>query len=189
MRKAVILHGTGSSHTGAWFPWVKKELERLGYEVWVPDLPKSDFPDIKRYNDFLLNSSWDFSDNLIIGHSSGAVEILGLLEVLPTSIKIDTGILVGSFTKEILIGSNWDNLKGLFTQPFDFSKIKQKANKFIFIHSDNDPYCPLEQAEFLHKKIGGEFILMPGQQHFSRHLDPKYDRFPELIKVIKQKVI
>lgn len=188
MKKAIILHGTGSSHKNNWFPWTKKQLENLGYEVWVPDLPQADHPNIKRYNEFLLNQDWDFVDNLVIGHSSGSVAILGLLQALPDDKKINTAILIGSFDNRLTSDPKWDVLKGLFEKPFDYKKIKQQAKQFIFIHSDNDPYCPLEQAKDLHGRIGGEFVPIPGQQHFSFHLDPKYEQFPELIEIIKQKV-
>lgn len=187
--KVVILHGTNSSSQNGWFPYVKRELEKLDYEVWVPDLPGADAPSIKRYNKFLLGSGWDFRDNLIIGHSSGSVAILGLLQALPDGVKAGTAVLVGSFTERLADDPKWHKTKGLFEKPFDFEKIKSKAKKFIFVHSDNDPYCPIEQAQFLHKQVGGEFIVVPGGQHFSSHIDPKYKRFPQLIEIIKQKVL
>lgn len=154
----------------------------------MPDLPNSDYPNVERYNKFLLGSDWDFNDNLIIGHSSGSVEILGLLQALPKNLAVNTAILVGSFSEVLATDPDWKEMKGLFEKPFDFVKIKHTAKHFIFIHSDNDPYCPIEQARYLHKQIGGEFIVIPGQQHFSFHLDPKYKRFPELIEIIKRRV-
>lgn len=189
MKKAVILHGTNSDHTSNWFPWLKGELEKLGYEVWVPDLPVNGRPSTKRYNEFLLSQGWDFSNNLIIGHSSGAVAILGLLQALPEGTKINTAILAGAFTKRLSQDPSWEMLSGLFDKPFDFESIKQKAKHFIFIHSEDDPYCPIEQAEELHDKIGGEFIRFEGMKHFGVKLDSRFTKFPELLDIIKQKVV
>ncbi len=165
MNNALILHGTGANSSANWFPWLKAELEKRHYKVWVPDLPDSDQPNIETYNNFLLsNKNWMFNkDSIIIGHSSGAVEILGLLEALPKDVVINKCFLIGSFKDDL----GWDSLKKLFIKPFDFKKIKTHAKEFIFIHSNDDPYCPLEHAKYLSKKINGKLIIKDGQGHFS----------------------
>lgn len=181
--KALILHGTGNNHAGNWFPWLKTELENLGYEVWVPDLPKSNRPNIERYNKFLLGEEWDFNDNLIIGHSSGAVEVLALLEALPDNIKVNTAIMVSVFEGDL----GWEDLKNLDGLKFDFEKIRSKAKQFIVIHSDDDPHCPPEGAKRIASKLGAEFKLFHGMKHFSEHTDSRFTKFPELLKIIKEK--
>lgn len=187
MKRAVILHGTSADHTSNWFPWLSKELENIGYQVWVPDLPHSDHPNMDCYNELLLNSGWDFNDNLVIGHSSGAVAILGLIAALPENVKVKTAILAGAFTKRLAEDPSWHMLTELFYKPFDFEKIKNKADQFIFLHSKDDPYCPIEQARELSEKLGGEFIEFDGFGHFSKSLDPKFSKFPELLEIIQTK--
>ncbi len=165
MKNALILHGTNGNSSENWFPWLKTELEKLEYEVWVPDLPQAEKPNIERYNKFILaNKEWKFdSEAIIIGHSSGAVEVLGLLEALPENIVVNKCFLVGSFINDL----GWDSLNELFLKPFDFEKIKKHAKEFIFIHSDNDPYCPLDHAKYLAEKLNSELIVEKGQGHFS----------------------
>lgn len=187
--KFIILHGTSADHESNWFPWLKEELEKLGHEVWVPNLPDADRPNIEKYNKFLLGESYDFSDSVIIGHSSGAVAILGLLQALPEGTKINTAVLVGSFTKRQVESPSWEMLKELFDSPFDLESIKQKADKFIFIHSEDDPYCPIDQAEFLHSKLGGDFVRFKNKGHFTQKLDPSFDKFPEILKIVEEKII
>lgn len=187
--KFVILHGTSADHESNWFPWLRKQLEESGHEVWVPDLPDADRPNIEKYNKLLLDSGYDFSDSVVIGHSSGAVAILGLLQALPEDTKIYTAILVGSFTKRLSESPSWDMLRELFDKPFDFDSIKQKSGKFIFVHSEDDPYCPIDQAEFLYSKLGGEFVRFKDKGHFTKRLDPSFDKFPEILDIIKQKVL
>lgn len=187
--KFVVLHGTDADHTSNWFPWLKVELEKRGHEVWVPDLPGADEPNPVAYNEFLLSSGWDFNGNVFIGHSSGAVEILSLLTELPEGMKVSAAVLVGSFTKRMLEDPSWSMLAELFASPFDFEKIKGRAGKFVFVHSEDDPYCPIDEAESLHEKLGGEFIRFKDKGHFSAALDPKFTEFPELLEVIEQKVL
>jgi hypothetical protein len=184
MKSALILHGTASTSQMNWFPWLKEKLEEKGWNVWVPNLPKAEKPNIKRYSAFLLgNQDWKFNQNsVVIGHSSGAVAILGLLQNMPEGMYVDTCILVGSFKNDL----GREDLKELFAGPFDFEKIKTHAKKFIFIHSDNDPYCPLEHAEYLAEKLGGKLLVQKGQGHFNIGSNPKYTQFPFLLKQLQK---
>ncbi len=180
MKNALILHGTDSNAHANWFPWLRNELEKNGYQVWVPNLPNAEKPDIERYNKYLLeNKDWEFNgESVIIGHSSGAVAILGLLEALPKDIKVNKCILVGSFKDDL----GWDSLKELFTKPFNFEKIKSKAKQFIFIHSNNDPYCPLDHAKYLSQKLEGKLIILPGREHFGG----EHITIPEILDELKR---
>ncbi len=187
MKRAVILHGTDGTPTSNWLPWLKAELEKRGHEVWTPQLPDADAPNAQKYTKFLLGSGWDFQDNLMIGHSSGGVEILHLLRHLPQNVRLKTAVLAGAFSQVLADEPDWAQLKGLFEEPFDFAKITSKADKFLFVHGDNDPWCNPNQAELLAQKVGAEFVLVPGGQHFSTALDPAYTKFPELVELLDKR--
>ncbi len=183
MKNALILHGTGDCPKDNWFEWLKNKLEKENYKVWLPQLPDASKPNIQKYNQLLLsNTDWNFNqESVLVGHSSGAVAILGLLQNFPQGKKVDVCYLIGSFKDDL----GWDSLDELFLKPFDFELIKTKANKFIFIHSDNDPYCPLKHAQYLSNKLGGELIIKPGQFHFSiGSAGQKYKEFPFLLETI-----
>ncbi len=186
MKNALILHGTGSNSSGNWFPWLKNELEKRGRSVWVPDLPRADNPNIEKYNAFIFGNH-DFqlnAETILIGHSSGAVAILGLLQSLPDTISVDTCILVGAFKDDL----GRDDLRGLFTTPFDFERIKKHAKKLIFIHSDNDPYVPLDQVKYLSEKLNGELLVKERQGHFNLEMGEKYKQFPLLLELLDNRV-
>jgi len=182
MKNVLLLHGTANDHTRNWLPWLKKQLEKKGYNVWVPDLPNADTPNIKRYNSFIF-PKWKFdNDSIIIGHSSGAVAVLGILENLPIDIHIHKAILVAGFTDDL----HYDAVKEMFIKPFDYTKIKSRAKKFVFFHSDNDPFVPFRHGEKLQKFLGGELIMMKDQAHFSTTTYPgnKYLTFPALLEKV-----
>jgi predicted alpha/beta hydrolase family esterase len=185
MKNALILHGTNGNSQHNWFPWLQKKLEEQGWKVWVPDLPHAEKPNTKRYNEFLLsNKEWQFTDEtILIGHSSGAVEILSLLQNLPDGTKVQAAFLVGAFKNDL----GEDFLKEMFLEPYDFPKIKTRSKKFVFIHSDNDPYCPLDHAEHLANILDGKLIIKKGQKHFSMGTaGPQYKEFPVLLELIEK---
>lgn len=182
MKNAIILHGTSSSSKSNWFPWLSTELEAAGWQVWVPDLPGADTPIASVYTEYILSNVPFAIDEhtTIIGHSSGAVEVLALLQALPTESKIHEAVLVGSFTKLLASEPEWPMLSGLFEEDFDFDKIRSMSGCFTFYHGDNDPYCPIDQARDLAQETGGELNIIPGAGHFSYELDSRFVEFPEL---------
>ncbi len=184
MKNAVIFHGTSGNSKKNWYPWLKSELEKKGYKVWVPDLPGADKPNVCTYNPFLIGN-WKFDeDTVMIGHSSGATSILGLLNKLGDEIKIDKAILVAGFKDNL----DWDALDNLFVYPFDWEKIKNKANSFILLHSDDDPYVSLAQGEFLADKLDGKLIVEKGQKHFSVSTGgSKFKKLPIILNLLVEK--
>lgn len=189
MKKAVILHGTNGSPQTNWFSWLKSVLGQHGYEVWVPDLPNNHTPNRHAYNDFLFSHDWDFTNNLIVGHSSGAVSILNLLsdERCPA---ISAGVLVGAWAHMEKTDLDREQFKDLFPEDgFDFTKLKTKTKQFVFVHGSDDPWCPISQARYLCQQLDGEIHVIEGGEHFSLMNNPKWHEFPQLVDILKQKKI
>lgn len=179
MKNAVILHGTENTHEGNWFPWLTAELKKNGYEVFSPDLPHAERPNIQRYTEFLL-PRWQYNrDTILVGHSSGAVGALGLLQALPDHTLIKCVYLVSCFT---------DNLGNpeseLFLKPLDYDRIRTKSDKFFIFHSDNDPYVPLWHAERLRDLLHADLQVIPGEGHFNVEKSEQYRQFPLLRSTI-----
>lgn len=171
MKRAVILHGTdGSPIELAWQAWLKAQLEASEYEVYFPQLPGCHKPNLKKYDMFLRNSAWNFSGNIIIGHSSGATTLLHLLQQdwFP---RIRAAVLVGTFLNEKLLHqASWykpGQFDDLFVEDFDVAKIQQKAEQFYFVHGDNDPYCDYDEAKSLCEELHGIFLTVHGGGHIA----------------------
>ena len=43
-KRVIIIHGWESGPTEHWFPWLKSELEKNGFEVLTPQMPNTFFP-------------------------------------------------------------------------------------------------------------------------------------------------
>ena len=181
MKRAVILHGTDGAPDINWFPWLKAKLEAAGYEVWLPLLPENHTPNRQVYSDFLLGGDWDFRDNIVVGHSSGAVSVLNLLmdERCP---KIKLGLMVSAWDHGAPTGMDAEQFTNLFAPGgFDFELIKSKADKLAFLHSADDPYCPLDQAKYLAEKLDAPLTIM----EYAGHIGSMFTELPELWKIIE----
>ena len=188
MKKAVLLHGTDGSPNDHWFPWLKKELEKNGYDVFAPTLPENHTPNRDVYEEFLRKSGWDFSDNLLIGHSSGTTTILNLLMSYWFP-KVKASVLVGTFLNEDLLNEQeWytpGQFDGLFVQEFDIEKLKSKCPEFIFVHGDNDHACDYDDAREFCQKLDGDFITIKNGAHLSGRSG--ITEIPELIEKLREK--
>lgn len=180
------MHGTDGEPESNWFPWLKQKLEERGYEVWVPQLPECHTPNRETYAKFLLARGWDFADNVVIGHSSGAVEVLNLLndDRFP-KLKLAMAVSAWAEGDPLDGGENWLE-KGQFVNlfppaGFDFVKMRTKTRETIFFHSTNDPYCPMEQAEYLSENLDAPLIKIQN----GGHLGSDFSEFPELWRAIE----
>ena len=85
-------------------------------------------------------------------------------------------------------GGEWEPNAELFDYKFDFKKIKKQANRFVFIHSDNDLYCPLEYVKYLSKELDGELIVIKGAGHFSMGSGgERFRKLPDILEILKEK--
>ena len=184
--KAIIFHGTEGSPEGNWFRWLERELTRNGIEVWLPKLPNADHPSLKEWTDFVFkNCPFDIDEKtILIGHSSGGILVLTVLQRLTKKVK--AAFCVSAFRDNDFL--KWTANSRLFDESFDFAKIKNHTNSLTFIQSDNDPYVPVEHAKYLAANTGGKLIIIPKQGHFNLENSPKYKKFPQLLKMIEEKV-
>ena len=183
MKTAILLHGTMADSNSNWLQWLKVELERRGFKVWVPDLPNTDYPSLIEWTDYTLdNCPFEINEQTtLIGHSSGAVAVLVLAQDFTHKIHqiISVGVYKDlDYLHEVV---NFHANDRFFDIPFNFEKLKQNCDNIVFIHSDDDPYCPLSHAEFLADKTGGKLVVIPGQGHFNLDRSPEYNKFPALL--------
>jgi len=179
MKNAMILHGTNSNPAANWYPWLQQKLQQEGYDVWTPQLPDCHQPNRRTYNDFLFSSGWDLADNIVVGHSSGAVAVMNML-MDNRCPRIRLGVMVGawkdndwSLPEDQLrvyaeAGLSEDQFSQLFPPAgFNFDAIRSKANGLAFVHGADDPQCPLDDARLLAGQLGAQLIVAPRGGHFS----------------------
>lgn len=188
-KEIYIVHGWEGSPRNDWMPWAKKELTKLSYEVHIPEMPDTSHPKISTWVAFLKKVIKNPNKKtILIGHSIGCQTILRYLETLPENQKVDKVILVAGWitltpmttrTKE-----EQEIVKPWFETPIDLKKVKQQANSFIAIFSDNDPYVPYkENSKTYHEELDAKIILQKDQGHFSE--DAEITKLPILLELLE----
>jgi predicted alpha/beta hydrolase family esterase len=179
MRNALILHGTDGHPDKHWFQWLAEALRQRGYDVTVPALPGSDHPNLDKYWAFLRG--YDFNpETIIVGHSSGATTALALLHKLPPRSHVRLVVSVAGFYRD-----DGFNCEALFTEAYNWEKIREAAGKIVLVWSPDDQIVVEEQTKVLSERLGVEPTLIPGGGHFSTHYGgPRFHEFPELLDII-----
>ncbi|MBR9705735.1 serine hydrolase family protein [Candidatus Pacearchaeota archaeon] len=186
MKTAILIHGSFGHPEENWFPWLKKKLEDIEYQVLVPKFPSP--PDqsldnwMKVFEEYKEHIN---SETIFIGHSLGPAFIMNVLETMDNGDeKVKTCFFVSGFTG-LINNPEFDKVNKTFTdKKFDFDKIKKRCEKFYVIHSDNDPYVPKEKAQTLAKNLGVEVIWIKNGGHINESAG--YTKFEELLEILKK---
>lgn len=180
MKNAIILHGIGSGPKDFWFPWTAKSLEKEGYKVWVPQLPQADDPDLKVQLPWILKNGEFNRETVLIGHSSGASLILGILDSL--DVKIRMAVLVSGFLTR---GGVRPKQAVKAENAYHWEKMKTKTDELVFINAVNDPWgCNDEQGRKMFDHLGGTLIINNEGHMGSEYYKQPYREFPLLLKLI-----
>lgn len=180
MKNVFIIHGTYGNPEENWFPWLKKELERLNIPVFIPAFPTPEKQNIKNWTETFLPLEKKINEkSIFVGHSIGPAFVLHILE----RYKIKKAIFVAGFLGS-LGNTDFDKLNKSFFKEFEWKTITQNCEKFVLFHADNDPYVPLNKGEELANKLGVKLKIISGAGHFNKVAG--YTEFKEVLNVIKE---
>ena len=190
MKKVYILHywGEGVGPNNAWYPWLKKELEAKGYEVFVPQMPNTDRPIIEERVNFLKGLvGVSDKDTYFVGHSIGCQTVIRYFETLPEKTKIGLPAQVGGaifvagwFKLGNLEGGEVENIARPWMEtPINFEKVKSICPNITVFLSDNEPYdCIDENKKIFEEKLGAKVTVLQNKGHFTE--DDNITELPEV---------
>lgn len=172
MKRVFIVHGWDGNPEEGWFPWLKKELEGKGFEVFVPALPDAAWPRIEKWVPALAQTvGVADQDTYFVGHSMGCQTIVRYLESLPEGQQVGGAVFVAGFLKHI---SNLEDdervretAKYWLEAPLDLGKVRSHLPKCAAVFSDNDQYVPLDNQDDFRDKLGAEILMEHSKGHFS----------------------
>jgi predicted alpha/beta hydrolase family esterase len=190
MKNVLILHGVGGNPRLNWYQYIATNAAKAGYRVLVPPLPYADKPNLEATYSYVSRHFTFNEKTIMVGHSSGACLALGILQKLPSQIRIHKTILISGFIDPFLTAelhryiprSDYDNL---FPKRWYWKKIKDSCSRFIFFYSPSDPFVQMRHAETLQYRLSGELILIQRSKHFSVASGGKrFNEFPLLLEKI-----
>ncbi len=184
MKKVFIVHGWGGYPKEGWFPWLRNNLEKKEYLVFVLKMPNSEHPKINIWVNHLSKQVGKLDKNIFfVGHSIGCQTILRYLEKENKKIggavfvapwmQLDKNTIAEEGKEAIKIAKPWVN------KPIDFVKIK-KLGKYYSVFSDNDKYVTLNNIKLFEKKLHSNIIVLHKKGHFSG--SDKIKKIPVVLK-------
>ena len=182
MSNIFIFHGTEGYPEENWFPWLKQELEKKGYKVFVPQFPSPPVVPAKiaEWFDVLKNYKSNIDENTVfIGHSLGGIFTLRILEKLTHPVKAVFFVGTPIGVQPI---KNYSRDNGFSGFSFAWELIKKKADDFVVFQSDDDPYVGLENGKELSKNLGIQLSFVPNAGHFNKKAG--YTKFEALLEKV-----
>jgi predicted alpha/beta hydrolase family esterase len=195
-----IIHGIYGHPEENWFPWLKKELEKRGYEVIVPKFPTPIGQSLESWMKVLKKYENKINEEtVLIGHSLGAAFILNYLENVgipmefrvdqkprvfdKTNKKIKAAFLVAGY-HELLDNQFKELNKSFVDRKFNWSNIIENCGHFFVVGSDNDEYIPLETTRQLAVLLDAEIHIIKNGGHLNKKAG--FEKFPLLLELIEK---
>lgn len=174
--KSMIIPGNGGENMSQfWYPYVKTELEKEGFEVISENMPDPVLAREKYWVPFIEEKLSGEENAILIGHSSGAIAALRYLE----KHKAQGAVLIAAYHTDL--GLKDEKKSGYFDRPFDWKKIKANSKWIIQFSAVNDPVIPIEEAKYVRDKLNSEYHELKDKGHYTD------TEFPEILEEIKKK--
>lgn len=172
----MLVPGNGDADLNEiWYPYVKRELEKLGLMVIAKKMPDSNLARKEYWLPFIAQQIGE--DNaILIGHSSGALAIMRYAETH----KVLGLILISACHTDL--GDEKERASHYFDEPWQWDKIKQNTQWIIQFGSTDDPYISIKEMHYVRDKLKTEYYEFADRGHFN------IEEFPEIIKTIKKKL-
>lgn len=165
--KIVFIHGYTASSKENWYPNISKELDKLGIDYVVPDLPGGEHPHADEWLEKMHNVISKIDKPLVlVGHSLGTRAILLYLEKYRPKVK--AVFLVATFSNRLENGTKYDGgaYSDFFTHLVDIQKIKSLVDKFVVFHSKDDE-LEYDQAVEISNELDARLISFEDRGHIS----------------------
>ena len=168
MVRAIILPGNGCDDImrANWYGWLHGRLEEEGRfsEVVCCTMPDPHRARRKIWLPFILNTLAADETSVLVGHSSGAVAAMRLCETT----RVAGLVLIAACHTDL--GEPSETQAGYYPPsggPWQWETIRANtAGNIAILHSDNDPFIPLDEPRHVAAQLRVPLREVPGRSHF-----------------------
>ena len=174
MKRAILIHGWGSSPRMRWFHREKLRLQKLGYEVTIPKMPNKYFPNKGKWLEVLTEFAPD-RGTVVIAHSLGATMTLEYLS--KTDKPVGEVFLVACPIPYTAKDSFADRIHTALVESFilycgykpheDWDTIKKNTSKIELLYKKRDFKGPQAQGRYLADKLSCKLTVLNGNDHMN----------------------
>ncbi len=177
----LLVHGSFGSPFVNWFPYLRKEIEDRGLEVYTPDFPTGvGYQNYTNWSNLLkcyLAAGIINENTIIYGHSIAPVFICKFL--IENKVKVKRLVFVCGFNNYFGINEEYDTVNGSMYLD-NLSEIKNYCDDIVCYYTENDPYVKYEKEKEFADTITNNQIVIKDGGHLNS--ESGYTEFNELIK-------
>ena len=183
MSNYFIIHGSFGSPFVNWVPYLRKEIENKGLEVYTPDFPTGvGYQNYKNWEKLLkvyLDAGLINENTTIFAHSIAPIFVCHFL--VSHKIKVKRLVFVCGFNNYLGINEEYDEVN--HTMYFqNLEDVKELAEEIICYYSKNDPYVKYEVEKEFADTIATNQIVIDDGGHLNS--ESGYAKFSELLKYL-----
>ena len=175
-KKIIFVHGYTASSQADWYPAIRPELDKLGIDYSIPDLPGGENPHSVDWVE-IIKKEVELSSKpvVLVGHSLGTRAVLLYLDKYQR--KVDTVILIAPLSNNVANAerNGGEAYPDFFEYKIDLQKVKKLAKKFVILHSKDDSSLDYKKhGVSLARELGVKLITFEGRDHFCAPEDALY---------------
>lgn len=179
----LLVHGSFGSPFVNFIPYLRKEIENRGGEVYTPDFPTGvgyqNYENWSRVLKVYLDANIINENTIIFAHSIAPIFICKFL--VENKIKVKRLVFVCGFNHYLGIDKDYDAVNE--SMYFDnLQDIKNYCSDIVCFYTDNDPYVKYDVEKEFADTITENQIVISGGGHLNS--ESGYIKFPELLKYI-----
>ena len=175
-----IIHGSFSSPFSNWIPWLRRELEKEGLDVYTPDFPigvgYQNYTNWSKLLKVYAEVGLINENTIIYAHSIAPVFVCKFL--IENKIKVKRLVFVCGFNNYLGIDKDYDAVnESMYLD--NLEEIKNYSNEIICYYSDNDPYVKYDVEKEFADTISTEQHCITNGGHLNA--ESNYIEFKELL--------